>query len=344
MSLKNICVLIGIYNAFCFTGNPIVSTLLKAANNRVHSAMRPSTQMAYQRYFNIFLMFIVFVQVEVQDVDTNVILAFLEFLHFNKFSPHVILNTVSAVKSRLQAYGVCVRHWSDPRVTYFTKSLQHTKQFKAYLPQIIDVNLLKQIITLCDSTLNAVTFKALYLVAFYSFLRISNLVPHCTKSYSPLHQIARGDIFFAPPGIHILVKWTKTLQKKNKAVIVKIPAIQGSILCPVSAVSGLLRLTPGNNDSPLFQVQLFQKWVPLTDTRVRKHFKSILCRLNLANSGITFHHFRKSGATLAFNANASLQSIKAHGTWSSDTVWQYIAQNQDASAEVASTLASIVSS
>ena len=179
--------------------HPAVSTLLQSAHRRVHSAMRPSTQMAYTRYFNIFLMFTVFINVEVQQVDSNVILAFLEFLHFNKFSPNVILNTVSAVKSRLQAYGFCVRHWSDQRITYFTKSLQHTKQFKAYLPQIIDVNMLTQIITLCDTTQDAVVFKALYIIAFFSFLRISNLVPHCTRSYSPLHQLARGNIFFAPP-------------------------------------------------------------------------------------------------------------------------------------------------
>ena len=115
------------------------------------------------------------------------------------------------------------------------------------------------------------------------------------------------------------------------------------MLCPVTAVKHLLSTTPGHCDSPLFQIKLYGSWVPLTDSRVRKHFKNILTRLNLDKSGITFHYFRKSGATLAFNANASLQSIKAQGTWSSDTVWQYIVQNQDASAEVATTLASIAS-
>ena len=141
----------------------------------------------------------------------------------------------------------------------------------------------------------------------------------------------------------MLIKWSKTTQKRNKAVLIKIPNVKNPVLCPVKAVRDLLRLTPGNCDSPLFQIQLYGKWVPLTDSRMRKHFTNILNRLNLANSGITFHHFRKSGATLAFNANASLQSIKAQGTWSSDTVWQYILQNQDASAEVANTLASIAS-
>ena len=124
-------------------------------------------------------------------------------------------------------------------------------------------------------------------------------------------------------------------------MVVKIPRVNNVLLCPVRAIEELLRLTPGNADSPLFQIQLYGSWVPLTDTRLRKHFNSVLKKLNLHHSGITFHYFRKSGATLAFNANASLQSIKAQGTWSSDTVWQYILQNQDASSEVAATLAPI---
>ena len=317
--------------------------LLHRANQRIHSAMRPSTQAAYARYFRIFLMFTVFINVEVKKVTTPHILAFLEFLQYNKFSPPVMLNVISAVKSRLQAYGLPITHWCDTRITYFTKSLQHTKRFKACLPRIIDMQMLKNIITLCNTSACEVVFKAIYLVAFYSFLRISNLVPHTTESFSPLEQLCKGDIFFASPGIHILVKWSKTLQKRDKAVVIKIPKIENSILCPVKAVKDLLDVIPGGDDAPLFQVQLYNKWVPLTDTRLRKHFNTILCKLNLQDSGITFHYFRKSGATLAFNANASLQAIKAQGTWSSDTVWQYILQNQDGSAEVAHTLASLVS-
>ena len=304
--------------------------------------MRPATQSAYNRYFKIFLMFIVFVNVQVADVNVCHILAFLEFLHFNKFSPAVMLNVVSAVKSKLQAFGVSIQPWCDPRITYFTKSFQHTKRFKAHLPKVIDIPMLKNIIQACDARSDAKVFKAIYLVAFFSFLRISNLVPHSTTSFSHLEQLARGDVFFAP-GIHLLVKWSKTMQKRNKAVIIKIPSVKNPLLCPVKAVRDLLCLTPGGPDSPLFQILLYGSWVPLTDSRVRKHFSSVLSSLQLSHSGITFHHFRKSGATLAFNANASLQSIKAQGTWSSDTVWQYIQQNQDASAEVANTLATIAS-
>ena len=80
---------------------------------------------------------------------------------------------------------------------------------------------------------------------------------------------------FAPPGVHLLVKWTKTLQARNKAVLVKLPAIKNKVLCPVEAVKNLLQITPGSQDSPLFKIKLFGNWVPLTDSRLRKHFRTI---------------------------------------------------------------------
>ena len=103
----------------------------------------------------------------------------------------------------------------------------------------------------------------------------------------------------------------------------------------------LLQLTAGGQDSPLFQIECHGTWVPLAVSRLRERFKDILKILKLEVKNITFHTYRKSAATLAFQGRASLQSIKAHGTWASDTVWRYITQNQDGSAEVADTLAAM---
>ena len=71
------------------------------------------------------------------------------------------------------------------------------------------------------------------------------------------------------------------------------------------------------------------------DTRLRKHFKNIITALNLGQSSLTFHSFRRSGATMAFNSEVPIQDIQSHGTWTSDCVWSYITQNHDASDKVA---------
>ena len=105
----------------------------------------------------------------------------------------------------------------------------------------------------------------------------------------------------------------------------------------------LLRLQPGTGNGPLFQLPSRNLWSPLTDSNVRKHFKAVLRRLSLQDAGITFHCFRRSGATLAFNSNVSLQNIQRQGTWTSDCVWQYITDNSDASDDVALSFQNLLS-
>ena len=116
-----------------------------------------------------------------------------------------------------------------------------------------------------------------------------------------------------------------------------------SNLCPVTVLKVLLRLQPGSQNDPLFQLPNRQLWFPLTDSNVRKHFKVVLRRLSLQDAGITFHCFRRSGATLAFESNVSLQSIQHQGTWTSDCVWRYITDSCDASNDVALSFQNLLS-
>ena len=52
----------------------------------------------------------------------------------------------------------------------------------------------------------------------------------------------------------------------------------------------------------------------------------------------TFHSFRRSGGTFAVNANVPMQTIKSHGTWTSNAVWRYITQDQNIYEQVAMVL------
>ena len=97
----------------------------------------------------------------------------------------------------------------------------------------------------------------------------------------------------------------------------------------------MLKITPGDNNSLLFQYKGETKWLPLTDNQVRRHFKTLLCRLQLQDSNRTLHAFRRSGASFAFNSNVSLQDIQSHGTWTLECVWKYITLDHNASDQVA---------
>ena len=101
------------------------------------------------------------------------------------------------------------------------------------------------------------------------------------------------------------------------------------------AIRNLLSITPGPKNAPLFQYKTLQGWLPMTDTQVRHHFKIILAKSQLQDANLTFHTFRRSGATYSFNANVSLQDIQSHGIWTSECVWRYITMDHNASDQVA---------
>ena len=265
--------------------------------------------------FRVFLAFSIFFAIDITQLNSDHTLAFLEFLVFNQVSQASINNYLSAIKTMLQLYDIQTAAFRDHRVTYFTKALKLKAPFRVFFKTIIDIPTLTNIVSTCDSMYMGQVYKACFLTSFFSFLRISNLVPHSLSSFNPLEQLARADIFFAPPGARILIKWSKTLQSKNTVRIIKVPALGRSPLCPVRALKAILAITPGSDNSPLLQVKVKTKWLPLTDSRLRKNLAIILAKLGLANSNITFHSFRRSGATLAFNSSVPLQDIVALWSW-----------------------------
>ena len=237
--------------------------------------------------FRVFLAFVIFAKFPLSALTADHVLCFLEFLASNNVSHSAIVNYLSAIKTKVTMFGLSSASFTDPRLRYFSRSLARNAALKVTLKSIIDIPILSQISQMCDSMYMGFVCKAAILLSFFSFLRISNLVPHSIAKFDPLKQLARGDIFFAPPGAHILLKWSKTLQMNNSVRLLKIPHLGSSPICPVTALRTLLSLTPSGPNKPLFQVKLRQQWVPLSDTRLRKHFSTILARLQLSVK----HHF-----------------------------------------------------
>ena len=189
---------------------------------RTQKAFKPSTQAAYNRHFRSFLAYTIVMNFNIicSPVSVVLLLSFLEFLVQNNTSHSGIANCLSAIKAKLSLYGKSVQAVSDPRITYYQKAVIMDKSFKVKSNAIIDIPLLSKIITLCDTPYMGQVYKAAYLIAFSHFLRISNLVSHKASSYSPLRQLARADIIFGPPGLHIVLKWSKTMQAKNAVKII----------------------------------------------------------------------------------------------------------------------------
>ena len=149
--------------------------------------------------FRIFLAFMIFANFPLTSLNPDHILCFLKFLASNKISHSGITNYISAIKTKMAMYGLPVTSFNDPRFRYFSRSLARNSSLKVCLKTIIDIPLLTEMTQVCDSMYMGFVYKAAILLSFFSFLRISNLVPHSIAAFQPLKHLARGDIFFLPP-------------------------------------------------------------------------------------------------------------------------------------------------
>ena len=105
-----------------------------------------------------------------------------------------------------------------------------------------------------------ICMHALFLVAFFSFLRISNLVPyasadcHADNAYFLKHQ----DVYFTASGAVLRVYRTKTIQFKQHVLDIPLPFIPNSILCPVTVLKKYFCTVPALDSSPLFIVHHYK--------------------------------------------------------------------------------------
>ena len=81
--------------------------------------------------------------------------------------------------------------------------------------------------------------RSAFLVAIFSFLRISNLAPY---TLSEVHSstsffLRRRDITFTASGAYLQIFKTKTIQFKQRILKISLPDIPNSILCSVTALT-----------------------------------------------------------------------------------------------------------
>ena len=152
--------------------------------------------------FRDFCGFLVATGLPFSQVTHLTLLAFIEFLLQNAFIPSDTANYMAGLRASFVLYDMKTVPFQHQQLQYFHKAAklqtQNFRKTKLYL----DEKLLTKIITACDALQFPVIFKPLYLLAFFSFLRISNILPHAITSFDPTRQLAVGDVIFFPQCSH----------------------------------------------------------------------------------------------------------------------------------------------
>ena len=320
----------------------LASQLVNKAYTRVHTALRPRTSSAYQSKFKLFLAFIAWFQFPLIHVDT--ILGFLEFLTQNGSRSHSLASYVSVLRHYFKLYDIQTSVLDHRKVHLFIKSVSINAPYIPRHKANITIPILTKIVKACDLLKFGFLYKAIFLMAYFGFLRLSNMAPSSSSAFDPSRHFLVGDVIFGSPGAHIIVKWAKAMQHANKHQVVQLPLLSPSPLCPVSALKSLISTIRAPPSAPLFLFPSPSGNFPISAPMVSSTLTKILISLKLNPSYYGFHAFRRSAVSWAVDHNVPLQNLKAHGGWSSNAINTYFKHTPKASSTVATTFQNILQS
>lgn len=162
------------------------------------------------------------------------------------------------------------------------------------------------------------------LVMFFAMLRRGNVLPNSTQKFDMAQHLRRQDVQFTAQGLVLSIRATKTIQFRERELIIPIPRIHGSPMCPTQAAYQAFKLTPKVPPSgPAFVV----KDTPVQALSAGLFLKKVhmaLERAKVPHSNISGHSFRRGGATWAYQSGISVDTIRIIGDWKSNAYTKYI--------------------
>lgn len=176
---------------------------------------------------------------------------------------------------------------------------------------------LKVICDYLDTKPETLPIKAAMLLAFFGFLRASNVLSPTATPWSGPHTLARADVITHPAGLALVLRSTKTRGPNSPPAVLSIPVLPGSNMCPTKAWTDYTALVPGFLTEPAFKDI---HGTPLTPALIVKEMRAALHEAGRHYAAsVSMHSLRRGGAQSAQAGGAQTLDIADHGTWTSNS-------------------------
>ena len=158
----------------------------------------------------------------------------------------------------------------------------------------------------------------LFLLAFFLFVRKSNLVPENNKGFSKC--LLRKHVSYRRNDLVVSFYWTKTIQSRER--VLRLPLLRtGTLLCPVVAYERMIFMIIVPDDAPLFSLSASSV---VAYSKFMRNLRFLLQMIGEDPKRFGTHSFRRGGATLAFKAGGPADLIKTQGDWKSEAYQKHI--------------------
>ena len=304
--------------------------LARQAAARRRLAYRPGTVSNRFSHWRLYLGFCRHFSLNDCPATPHTLSLFVEFLLRTYKTPKAVTNVVASVRYLHLRLAAPTSAFDDFHFAHTRRAFTLSVRHRPLPAPPCTLAILERLCTALGSLGGrGVVFRALCSVAFHSLLRLSSLLPPALP-FDPSRFPTTGDLIEVREGFLLRVKFAKNAQDASQAFVIPLVLADSPTVCPVRAIQALLRLVPrGQPGHPLFpwpseiRGGSLTPCDPLTAPAARRWLRIALAQAGLSPSAITFHSFRRGGATLAALRGATKADLQALGNWRSNAVLAY---------------------
>ena len=166
-------------------------------------------------------------------------------------------------------------------------------------------------------------YFAVLVIGFCLFLRKSNLVPDTLTGFNVKEQLTCQVVWWYKHYMMIDVKWSKTLQYREKDLTLPLKLADNGIVCAVKWINWLLQFD-GKGCDPLLAVPQMGRLTPITYDMLSKQLKCWVEMLGENPQDYTLHGLRRGGTNHALTVGICGEDVQLMGDWKSQAYIQYI--------------------
>ena len=239
-------------------------------------------------------------------------------------APQSISNTISHLRTYFQLAGLAPTPLHHHRVGLALRAISTTiRHFPA--PRLpVTPELLTRALSSAHHAQSPEATHLALLLMFMGFLRQSSVAPPSVATYDHTRHLAAKDLRLAEQGLHLNIKWTKTIQSSADATSLILPPTANKALCPVTAYQAYCGAAPPPR-TPLSPLLRHQDGNTLTVPFIRRQWAHLVTSIGEDPAQFSLHSLRKGAADYTYNvARADLNDVMTYGTWRSQAVRAYI--------------------
>ena len=188
--------------------------------------------------------------------------------------------------------------------------------------------------------ITAKVIRALYLVLFMSFLRLSSCIPTSVAKLDRRKQLVWSKVGVIPGGIVLSVTGAKN-QKEGEVLEVPLAEAELPEFCPVAGLQELARIKdyPKGPDDAVFQIPDSKGgWKPLVRYQFVKVLDAAITAMGLDAKKYRPHAFRRGGMSFGTQVVKHMEMLRLHGGWSSNCYMVYVSLPPAARLQVTKTM------